>query len=524
LEGRKTAFSLLEILVALAILTIGLLAMLRLLQKTLQASEPIEFETRAALLADSILEGIRSHPDGGFPFVPGLNPATWPYIDASPYPLKDTLLLDGTGSPFNMRTNTKGLRLPFVFSIPGNGVDDDAGTGRDPLPWMDIKAYRGSPPVEDLGGGTPATDGMDDSLAEAIVNSAPNPDPTPTNHYSPRAVSHRDFDGMIEADVSAALLRGAPLDTNPVDGDHDGIPDDTGDSSLFGIDDFYNGIFQYDHSAYAPDGDFTYDPQRGIDEEISDGKDNDGDGLVDEDVALSSQLRKTALVSPGDPPNRNNPYDYVPLLAGNGLDDDGDGEEGSPIDIGAGKKMADGVNNNDLNGIDEGIDEEIFDGKDNDNDGLVDEDCQGAYFPWQPMPLPPPNEEYSFRIMVTRVQLGGDGIDNDGDAFDADSRLPNVFPWLTNNLLIDEEFYDGVDNDLDGLTDEDLMAYPAPRARRVTVFIYQGDDRKDNDGDGWIDEESEDGIDDDFDNNPNGPDEDTYRRVYKTSAIVELPE
>jgi hypothetical protein len=86
---------------------------------------------------------------------------------------------------------------------------------------------------------------------------------------------------------------------------------------------------------------------------------------------------------------------------------------------------------------------------------------------------------------------------------------------------VDEEVFDGADNDNDGLTDEDLRAYPAPRQRLVTVFVYQGDNRKDDDGDGWVDEEAKDGIDNDLDGKI---DEDVYRRVYRTTGLIELPE
>jgi prepilin-type N-terminal cleavage/methylation domain-containing protein len=534
--SRRRAFSLLEVLVALAILTFGLLGLLALLQRTLQASEPIEFETRAALLADSILEGIRSHPEGGFPFVPGLNPTTWPLLlDQNPYPLRDSILQDEKGNVFNMKenrpANQRGMRLPLAFGIPGNSLDDDALV--DPKRWKDENKFERA-----TGGFTPGSDGIDDDLYGYILPLLAVDAQGRTVPLQVRGL--KDLDGAIESDVSRLYLDPSATFNN-LDDEGDGLIDDTGDSSIAGQDpSFYAQLFGLssgDRLGYRPDGDFAYDPQRGLEEELSDGLDNDNDGLVDEDTALASVRRASSLASPGDPPLPNSPYDYAPLAAGNNLDDDADGEDGSPIDSATNRKVADGLDNNNDGKIDEGIDEEIWDGLDNDGDGLIDEDCQGAYLPWQPMPLPYPNEEYSFRIKVTRVQLGGDGVDDDGDA--ADVTRGSQLPWLVefptndgldndgdgltdeNGILIDEEFPDGVDNDSDGLTDEDLAAYPAPRARLITVFIYQGDDRQDNDGDGWIDEEAADGIDNDGDTKF---DEDAYRRVYTTSAMVELPE
>lgn len=508
-QSRRRGFSMVEILASLAVLMVGLLAMLAVLQRTLQKGEPLEFEPRAGLLAESILEALRSHPDGGIPFVPGLNTATWPAL-----PKNTRLYSDGT--VFYSTGKTYQLKTPFVFNIPGNGVDDDAlifpsTAWRDKVSWTENSS-------KDI------PDGVDDLMYTAMRGSLGN-----KGVFS--IPSKLNFDGGCEQDVAEFLIGSGVIQTVTPDTDLDGIPNDTGDSSISGNATFYNNLFGLGPlCAYRPDGDFTYDPQRSIDEEISDGKDNDGDGMTDEDLALATQLVYAVYKQNGVTmitPTIGNPYYYNPCGAGNGLDDDNDGENGkksgdtkSPTDQATGKIMPDGVDNDNDGQIDEGIDEEIYNGKDDDGDGRTDEDCQGAYFPWQPIPFPSPNEEYSFRIMVRRVPVGGDGVDNDGDANTQLTQNRSQF-WWESTKGVDEEAFDGADNDGDGLTDEDVCVHPAPRQRLVTVFVYQGDDRKDNDGDGWVDEEIADGIDNDFDGRI---DEDLCRRVYRTTGLIELPE
>ncbi len=506
----RHGFSMVEILASLAVLTAGLLFMLAVLQRTLQKGEPLEFEPRAGLLAQSILDSLRAHPDGGIPFVPGLNVATWPVIPRNTKIYSEGTVFNKNGTTYQLPNINRG----FVFSIPGNGVDDDALLTPNTR-WKDEKGFafadKFSPPQ------ATGPDGLDDTMY-TMLPVAPNA------VRAFRIPSRLDFDGGAEQEIANSLLGIGNINSATPDTDHDGIYGDSGDS----------------YPIFQADGDFFYDPQRGIDEDLSDGRDNDGDGFTDEDLALASQLVYRIYRQSGVSnfsPTPGNPYHYDPIAPGNGLDDDGDGEDGkkaddtkSPRDPVTNKIMADEIDNDGDGQIDEGIDEEIYDGRDNDGDGRTDEDCQGAYLPWQPIPFPYPNEEYSFRIMVRRVAAGGDGIDNDGDA-NSPHTLNRAQFWWEETKGVDEEVFDGADNDGDGLTDEDLRAYPASRQRLVTVFVYQGDDRKDNDGDGWIDEEARDGVDNDFE----GPyitiskkrekiDEDCYRRVYRTTGLIELPE
>lgn len=448
----------------MAILTFGLLTLLQILNRTLIQSEPIEFETRAALLAQTMLEGIRSDPTG-YPFLPGLNPTTWPVVqENSIYGAEETLLADENGDPFDLfrkENNQHRWNLPLVFTIPGNGVDDDAfeasnrgRVGQANGPWTDLRTRPND--------ARPTADGIDDVLFDRLRQAG----------FALGVSTKRDFDGGIEADVSQLFLRGTGVDNRDTDGD--GLFDDTGDSSS--LNPRLRGVLE--NLSLRPDGDFTYDPQRGIDEEIADGLDNDGDGLTDEDLALPSQRLLDAEIDDlfsGESFNAFNPYHYAPLRAGNGIDDDRDGL----------------------------TDEEVFDSLDNDADGLIDEDCRGAAYPWRPAPLPPPNDDYNFQLSVRRVPVGGDLIDNDGDG------------------LTDEEYFNNLDDDGDGFVDEDVRAYPGRNAIFVTMIIQQGEDRQDNDGDGWIDEEANDAIDNDLDGIV---DEDVFKREFRTTALVQIPE
>jgi type II secretory pathway pseudopilin PulG len=357
-----------------------------------------------------------------------------------------------------------------------------------------------------------------------------------------------DYDGMPEWD---GVTYNPAIRGNGIDDDGDGVVDDSGDSNSTD-----RRAVPRNFALMAMDGDYHYDPEPNIDEEYADGIDNDRDGLIDEDVRLPSvRIQGSSFM--------------LPLLAGDGIDNDGDSTDRRFRDDYF--PQADGIDNNGNGMIDEGIDEEIWNGKDDDGDGLIDEDCRLAAFPFSVSQFPEPYSRYSWQIQVGRVpdngRFGfedvnndgvpdlGDGIDNDGDG------------------LIDEEIRDGLDYDFpvradqrrgisylrnyiaavpksDGLVDEDCIASPLPNWRRVEILITWGGDGVDNDGDltrvdpksqanlgfddpssvrsssisygniEWgIDEEKLDGIDNDLDGQV---DEDTYLFDYKLVGFINL--
>lgn len=366
------------------------------------------------------------------------------------------------------------------------------------------------------------------------------------NDLNQNGLPDEDYDGMPELDGYAF----SPVRPNGLDDDGDGVVDDDGDSGSSNTRSVSRGF-----TLRAADGDPYYDPEPSIDEEYADGKDNDNDGLIDEDTRLAS----VRILGRGI---------MLPLLSGDGVDNDGDGEDndGDPRT----PAMADGIDNNGDGRIDEGIDEEIWDGIDNDKDGRIDEDTRLAAFPFMPSKFPKPYDRYSWQIRVGRVPDNGrygledingdgiidlgDGIDNDGDGF------------------VDEELPDGLDFDFpirpqpgiaflngftqrptqDGLVDEDTIAAPLPNWRRVEVWITWGGNGIDDDerpdvtrvdknnrailGENdpasgrsrplsygaveWgIDEEKLDGIDNDFDGEI---DEDVYLYEFKLIGFINL--
>lgn len=468
---RQSGFTLLEVIVASAILGLGLLAIVKVFPYGIEVSRRAEDVTKATMLAQTLFEGLK------------MDPVNYPILPGAPN---------------------------IIVPIPGNAYDDDTNN----VMFNQERIFNNPNYQFDLNG-----------------NRQPD----------------KDYDGMPEADG----LNYPGMVPNGIDDDGDGVIDDNGDSSSaqrVGIPAAF--------TQFAPDGDYFYDPEPNIDEEFANGKDDDKDGLIDEDTRLASVRVLGSNF-------------MMPLLAGDGVDNDGDGEyepdrKGLPA-------VADGIDNNGDGRIDEGIDEEIWDGKDNDGDGIVDEDCRLAAFPFSPCKFPAPYDRYSWQIRVGRIpndgRFGitdsngdgvlelGNGIDDDGDG------------------LVDEELPDGLDYDFpipagvrrgtawlrgytqgpkkqDGLIDEDCIAVPLPNWRRIEILITWGGDGVDNDGDytkvdksasddlvpndptvvlrqkvsygsiSWgVDEEKMDGLDNDLDGKI---DEDTYLYDFKLVGFINL--
>lgn len=470
-DRRRSGFTLLECIVASAILGLGLLAIVKVFPYGVEVSRRAEDTTKATMLAQSLFEGLK------------MDPVNYPILPGAPN---------------------------ILVPIPGNAYDDDTNN----IMFDQARIYSQPNNTFDLNG-----------------NRQPD----------------KDYDGTPEADG----LGYPGIIANGVDDDGDGVVDDNGDSSSV-----RRQSIPARFAAYAPDGDYYYDPEPNIDEEYANGIDDDRDGLIDEDTRLAS-VRVMGLGF------------MLPLLAGDGIDNDGDGEyepdrKGLPA-------IMDGYDNNGDGRTDEGIDEEIWDGKDNDGDGMIDEDCRLSAFPFSPCKFPAPYERYSWQVRVGRIpndgrfgitDINGDGIPDLGNGIDDDG-----------DGFVDEELPDGLDFDFaipagnrrgnawlrgytqapkrqDGLIDEDCIAAPLPNWRRIEILIAWGGDGVDNDGDytkvdktasdelvpndprvvlkqkvsfgsiSWgIDEEKQDGLDNDLDGQI---DEDCYLYDFKLVGFINL--
>ncbi|MBD3419962.1 MAG: hypothetical protein GF398_07595 [Chitinivibrionales bacterium] len=162
-------------------------------------------------------------------------------------------------------------------------------------------------------------------------------------------------------------------------------------------------------------------------------------------------------------------------------------------------------------GGDWGVDEEIMDGKDNDGDGLTDEDTRivadtadddGDYYDSDPADRTPVRSP-AIPLKLYPMQWESDTdavIDIAGTSWDtvqtslsflsrhaaATITIPDSLPRYTGPIPdaageftggdygLDEEWYDGFDNDRDGLIDEDVMeGIPPESLRKYLVELLQ---------------------------------------------------
>lgn len=529
--GSWLGLSLLEVLIAVAIFSTGMILLLTLFPHGTQAALNAEVNSRAAILAQTIMEGLRFYPSGNgqLCFMIGDR------VDNDADGRVDEEAADGQDNDDDGKIDEDIGRIAGMI-IPGNGIDEDTAlvVESDPM----LRDYR----------------------------------------------FEVDRDGLPELDVLLGL-------DNGFDDDGDGLVDDDGDSGAIARDEGYKPKGPEADDPLA-DGMYNYDPTvlgsgTGIDEEFPDGIDNDGDGLIDEDLRLPTQRLVTPLeyevipssdlyrrfqratgltVTPGTVLRRR----FDPVQVGDGMDNDGRGVPGERNIFGV--AVADGVDNNGDGRIDEGIDEEIFNGRDDDDDGLIDEDV--AMVPvlilaphmygkdsqnrdiWLTTPRrifapvrwprmgqrqmdfdkdrPMGNsdnedgragqmfeDQFFFQIFVGPVSdNAADGIDDDGDSLglSADERTK----------YIDEETRDGLDNDGDGLIDEDLRNTSLRDWLKVRVVVTWGGDLRNNELDNennadvedpFIDEEALDGLDNDGDGLI---DEDVYRSRYVVTGVIPL--
>jgi Mg-chelatase subunit ChlD len=175
-----------------------------------------------------------------------------------------------------------------------------------------------------------------------------------------------------------------------------------------------------------------------IDEELPDSIDNDGDGLIDEDVGGTNCPFPDQSCGVNNHRNFDDDQDgRVDEEQDDGVDNDGDSYVDEDVACSCPVQQDKGINNN-PNVDDDGdfqIDEELDNGVDDDGDGCIDEDIQGNIGqPPSTGGCPPPQTETTMTA----------GVDDDGDG------------------RTDEEFADGFDNDEDGCVDEDVTGKISP--------------------------------------------------------------
>jgi hypothetical protein len=157
-------------------------------------------------------------------------------------------------------------------------------------------------------------------------------------------------------------------------------------------------------------------------------------------------------------------------------DQDGDGrvdedppEKGTPIDddMDRAKKATDGIDNN-HNGIIDGIDKDedgtidIYDDEEGLNEDHLDDDGDWIDLNHNGIQEPMIWRDKNGDGKFTFEDNNDNGYYDSGDYlfyFDIKDPSLEVYEYISGDLFVDEEFFDGIDNDGDTIVDEDLKGY-----------------------------------------------------------------
>jgi hypothetical protein len=241
-----------------------------------------------------------------------------------------------------------------------------------------------------------------------------------------------------------------------------------------------SGIVMTNDLSFVPEGITDYlfpdarngTPQLADSSECNDGKDNDGDGLID---FIDNDGQSNALSDPGCDDATDASEHSAALVCDDGADNDGDGET----------DLADPG----CTGLE---DESEFsttaqcdDGLDNDEDtkvDLADTDCLSLSSTYEQIPDCDDGLDNDGDDLVDRVGLD---LNGDNDVADPGERSPDPGCWGKPDQTEELDCGDGVDNDGDGATDfpDDIGCLDANSPRENPACS----DGIDNDGDGLID-------------------------------------
>jgi Tfp pilus assembly protein PilV len=126
--NRRAAFSLLEVVIALGVITVGIVGILAVFPTALQTGHSAQDETRAAHIAQSVLgslvAGASTHfSNAQLPLYPSASPAPTPLsidLTTSLSPISPTLYADNDGNLIQNSTNaTYAIFIYTNNSVPG---------------------------------------------------------------------------------------------------------------------------------------------------------------------------------------------------------------------------------------------------------------------------------------------------------------------------------------------------------------------------------------------------------------------